>query len=109
MLVDERPRLAYVVEEGGLAQDGEVPLAHVGIVSDALDDYQGVLEDVLVVELGLLLDVHRLHELGHDVGHEPEAHERPQAPRDVLREQDLLELVPDALCARCSPASGRSP
>src|SRR3712207_6875727 len=52
---------------------------------DALDHDQGVLEDVLVVELGVLLDVHRLHELRDDVGHEPEAHERPDADRKSTR------------------------
>jgi hypothetical protein len=85
------------VEKGGLAKDGELPLAHAGFTLDARDHYQGVLEDVLVVELGLLLDVHRLHELRHDVSHETQAHEGSQTQRDVLRGKDLLELVPDAL------------
>src|SRR5215212_94566 len=91
VLVDEGARLADVVEKGGLAQNR--------IRLDARDHDQGVLEDVLVVELGLLLYVNRLHELGHDVAHQPEAHEGPQALSDVLREEDLLELIPDALRA----------
>src|SRR5215212_1769389 len=77
MLVDKGARLADVVEKGGLTQDGEVPLTHAGFALDARDHDQGVLEDVLVVKLGLLLDVDRLHELRHDVGHEPQAHEGP--------------------------------
>src|SRR5215208_7625095 len=99
VLVDEGARLANVVEKGGLAKDGEPPLAHAGFTLDARDHYQGVLEDVLVVELGLLLDVHRLHELRHDVAHEVEAHQGPQTPGYVLRAEDLLELVPDTLGA----------
>src|SRR5215212_1280658 len=89
VLVDERPRLTDVVEESRLAQNG------VGL--DAGDHDQGVLEDVFVVELGLLLDVDGLHKLGHHVGHEPETHQRPQTGRHVPGEQDLLELLPLAL------------
>src|SRR5829696_542738 len=89
VLVGERPRLPNVVEEGRLAQDG------VGL--HAPDHDQGVLEDVLVVELGLLLHVDRLHELGHHVRHEAETHQRPQARGYVIREEDLLELLPLAL------------
>src|SRR5215210_1387487 len=101
VLVDERAGLADVVEKGGLAEHGRV--------LDVLDHDQGVLKDVLVVELGLLLDLHRLHELGHYVGHEPEAHEGAQARRDVLRAQDLLELVPDALGAYAPQPAGVLP
>src|SRR5918999_3090178 len=75
VLVGEGAWLADVVEKGRLAQDG--------VRLDAPYHEQGVLEDVLVVELGLLLDVHRLHELRHDVGHEVEAHEGSQARRGV--------------------------
>src|SRR5215210_1245545 len=89
VFVDERPRLPDVVEESRLAQNG------VGL--DAGDYDQGVLEDILVVELGLLRDVDGLHELGHHVGHEPETHQRPQTGSHVLGEQDLLELLPLAL------------
>src|SRR5918998_511516 len=99
VLVDERAGLADVVEEGRLAQDGEAPLVQVRVGLDAGNHDQGVLEDVLVVELGLLLDLHRLHELRHDEGHEPETHEGAQARGDVPRAQDLLELVPYALGA----------
>src|ERR687893_518336 len=69
VLVEERAGLADVVEEGRLAQDGEAPLVQVRVGLDAGNHDQGVLEDVLVVELGLLLDLHRLHELRHDEGH----------------------------------------
>src|SRR4028118_292936 len=101
VLVDEGAGLADVVEKGGLAEHGRV--------LDGLDRARGVLEDVLVVELGLLLDLHRLHELGHDERHEPEAHEHAQARRDVLRAEDLLELVPDALGAYAPQPTGVLP
>src|SRR5215203_2688796 len=52
-----------------------------------------MLEDVLMVELGLLLDVHRLHEFRHDVQHQPETHKRTQAPGHGLGRQYLLELL----------------
>src|ERR671910_535431 len=89
VLVDQRSRLPDVVEESRLAQD------RIGL--DAGDHDQGVLEDVLVVELGLLLHVGSLHELGHNVGHEPQTNQRPQTRRHVLGDQYLLELLPYAL------------
>src|SRR5918998_228700 len=91
VLVDERSRLADVVEKGRLAQDG--------IFLDVLRHYEGVLEDVLVVELRLLLDVQRLQELRHDVPHEVEAHEGTQTSRYVVGGKNLLELLPYALGA----------
>src|ERR687898_1643862 len=89
VLVDQRSRLPDVVEESRLAQD------RLGL--DAGDHDQGVLEDVLVVELGLLLDVEGLHKLGHYVGHEAESHQRPETGLYVFGEEDLLELLPLAL------------
>jgi hypothetical protein len=58
-----------------------------------------MLEDILMMELMLLFDVHRLHELGDDVRHQPEAHQGAQPPGNVLRDEYLLKLLPDTFGA----------
>jgi hypothetical protein len=74
-------------------------LAQNGIVLDVLCHYEGVLEDVFMVELRLLLDVQRLHKLWHDIQHEAEAHKSTQPSRCVVGGQDLLQLLPYAFGA----------
>ena len=83
-----------------------------------------MLEDVLVVELGLLLDVDGLHKLGHDVGHEPERTSalRPDATfsetrifsnssllrsAEMLSQPALLRIASSRSCVMAKGFSGR--
>ena len=103
MVVEGRPlarlvaagaRFADVVEQGGEAGDAEVEVAEQR--ADVLDDGDRMAEHVLVPVDRVVLEAQR-RQLGEEVLGEAGVDEEPQPRRRTVDDDQLVELVADAL------------